>query len=307
MKGARLHVRSCTPPDGFWTATSRPIPSQPPTAVGTSALASRAGTLQQTWEDSSSSSTNRKISPVNPLGPGAALLRERRRSKNWFVYTGPPQSLHARRSTGVGQDIALQRRAGVRVANVGGELAEARSERSLRCGCEYLPPPPAPTRGCDRRALRRGAGESSAQRDAVEEGLSLFAPSPSNFEGQHRQATPPGSLEPRVGYRCLRSAAGRREIGCSRPVSCFCPPPLPSPSTPLFIFLIFPPRKAKQIVAVSSTRPGGWRPVCVAPAVESESCQHLSSKTCHNVPRTRGFRARTCAKHATRRARATGA
>ena len=102
------------------------------------------------------------------------------------------RSLRARRPTGVGQDIALQRRAGVRVANVGGELAEARSERSLRCDCEHLPPP-APVRGCDRRALRRGAGESSALRDAVEEGLSLFAPSPSNFEGQHRQTTPPGS------------------------------------------------------------------------------------------------------------------
>ena len=51
------------------------------------------------------------------------------------------RSLRARRPTGIGQDIALQRRAGVRVANVGGELAEARSERSLRCDCEHLPPP----------------------------------------------------------------------------------------------------------------------------------------------------------------------
>ena len=93
------------------------------------------------------------------------------------------RSLRARRPTGVRQDIALQRRAGVRVANVGGELAEARSERSLRCDCEQL---------------RRGAGESSALRDAVEEGLSLLAPSPSNFEGQHRQATPPGALKLRV-------------------------------------------------------------------------------------------------------------
>ena len=109
------------------------------------------------------------------------------------------RSLRARRPTGVGQDIALQRRAGVRVANVGGELAGARSERSLRCDCEHLPPP-APVRGCDRRALRRWAGESSALRDAVEEGLSLLAPSPSNFEGQHRQATPPSSLKLRVGY-----------------------------------------------------------------------------------------------------------
>ena len=100
------------------------------------------------------------------------------------------RSLRARRPTGVRQDIALQRRAGVRVANVGGELAEARSKRSLRCDCEHLPPP-APVRGCDSRALRRGAGESSALRNAVEEGLSLLAPSPSNFEGQHRQATPP--------------------------------------------------------------------------------------------------------------------
>ena len=119
------------------------------------------------------------------------------------------RSLRARRPTGVGQDIPLQRRAGVRVANVGGELAEARSERSLRCDCKHLPPP-APVRGCDSRALRRGAGESSALRDAVEEGLSLLAPSPSNFEGQHRQATPPGSLKLRVGYPT------RREIGCSR-------------------------------------------------------------------------------------------
>ena len=117
------------------------------------------------------------------------------------------QSLRARRPTGVGQDIALQRRAGVRVANVGGELAEARSERSLRCDCEHLPPP-APVRGCDRRALRRGAGESSALRDAVEEGLSLLAPSPSNFEGQHRQTTPPGSLKLRVGYPMLALGSG---------------------------------------------------------------------------------------------------
>ena len=95
------------------------------------------------------------------------------------------RSLRARRPTGVRQDIALQRRAGVRVANVGGELAEARSERSLRCDCEHLPPP-APVRGCDSRALRRGAGESSALRDAVEEGLSLLAPSFSNFEGRAR-------------------------------------------------------------------------------------------------------------------------
>ena len=116
------------------------------------------------------------------------------------------RSLRARRPTGVGQDIAL-RRAGVRVANVGGELAEARSERSLRCDCEHLPPP-APVRGCDRRALRRGAGESSALRDAVEEGLSLLAPSPSNFEGQHRQATPPGSLKLRVGYPMLALGSG---------------------------------------------------------------------------------------------------
>ena len=117
------------------------------------------------------------------------------------------RSLRARRPTGVGQDIALQRRAGVRVANVGEELAEARSERSLRCDCEHLPPP-APVRGCERRALRRGAGESSALRDAVEEGLSLLAPSPSNFEGQHRQATPPGSLKLRVGYPMLALGSG---------------------------------------------------------------------------------------------------
>ena len=117
------------------------------------------------------------------------------------------RSLRARRPTGVGQDIALQRRAGVRVANVGGELAEARSERSLRCDFEHLPPP-APVRGCDRRALRRGAGESSALRDAVEEGPSLLAPSPSNFEGQHRQATPPGSLKLRVGYPMLALGSG---------------------------------------------------------------------------------------------------
>ena len=118
------------------------------------------------------------------------------------------RSLRARRPTGVGQDIALQRRAGVRVANVGGELAEARSERSLRCDCEYLPPP-APVRGCDSRALRRVSGESSALRDA--EGLSLLAPSPSNFEGQHRQATPPGSLKLRVSYPML--ALGRGSQG----------------------------------------------------------------------------------------------
>ena len=117
------------------------------------------------------------------------------------------RSLRAQRPTGVGQEIALQRRAGGRVANVGGELAEARSERSLRCDCEHLPPP-TPVRGCDRRALRRGAGESSALRDAVEEGLSLLAPSPSNFKGQHRQATPPGSLKLRVGYPMLALGSG---------------------------------------------------------------------------------------------------
>ena len=117
------------------------------------------------------------------------------------------RSLRARRPTGVGQDIALQRRAGVRVANVGGELAEACSERSLRCDCEHLPPP-APVRCCDRRALRRGAGESSALRDAVEEGLSLLAPSPSNLEGQHRETTPPGSLKLRVGYPMLALGSG---------------------------------------------------------------------------------------------------
>ena len=134
------------------------------------------------------------------------------------------RSLRARRPTGDGQDIALQRRAGVRVANVGGELAKARSERSLRCDCEHLPPP-APVRGCDRRALRRGAGESSALRDAVEEGPSLLAPSPSNFEGAAPSgdtaglAETPGDLpdacaRPRFARR--GRARGRREIGSSR-------------------------------------------------------------------------------------------
>ena len=65
------------------------------------------------------------------------------------------------------------------------ELLEPRSERSLSCNCEHLPPP-APVRGCDCCALFRGAGESATLRYALEEGFCLLAP----FEGQHLAGTP---------------------------------------------------------------------------------------------------------------------
>ena len=144
----------------------------------------QAQTCQQLVAFCASTRMNQNDAVVNPVGHAFHFFRT-------FFRETRDRSLRARRPTGVGQDIALQRRAGVRVANVGGELAGARSERSLRCDCEHLPPP-APVRGCDRRALRRGAGESSALRDAVEEGLSLLAHLPPTSRAstvrRHRRA-----------------------------------------------------------------------------------------------------------------------
>ena len=64
------------------------------------------------------------------------------------------RSLRARRPRGVGQDIALQRRAGVRVA-------KARSERSLRCDVHPDGPAAAPLRPL--RTLRRNLCELRAK------------------------------------------------------------------------------------------------------------------------------------------------
>ena len=82
--------------------------------------------------------------------------------------SNPPKShscetggkLRARRPAGVGQHVALGRRAGIHGQRaVDGQLAETARERGLGRNREHLPPP-ARERGRDRAALRRGAGES---------------------------------------------------------------------------------------------------------------------------------------------------
>ena len=130
------------------------------------------------------------------------------------------RSLRARRPTGVRQDIALQRRAGVRVANVGGELAETLPALLLRASaptgaCTRLRQPCAAPRGWrELGPARCGGGRPQSPRPIS---LQLRGPAPSGDTA--RRAETPGRLPDacaRLRFARRGRARGRREIGGSR-------------------------------------------------------------------------------------------
>ena len=95
---------------------------------------------------------------------------------------------------------------------VDGQLAEAARERGLGSNREHLPPP-ARVRGRDRAALRRGAGESPATSELLQESLRLLS--------ENDEAATPHPLELGVsGVSPWAAAAVTPEGAHKRDVNC---------------------------------------------------------------------------------------